>query len=1153
MKNNYRTIPLLICLNVFIFNVKAQTTLNATGSGDTYALINSVLAPGYNAVEAPDQPTGTHPAFGQHITQVFDATLNKNVFEFYSHLVEDNDISTGATDRQRVEIKTYSQSPANLLGTTGETITYKWRFKLPTGFQPSTTFTHIHQIKPVNGDDSDPLFTLTPRKGTPNRLELLYVATSAGSTTTLQTLNLSSIENVWVEATEIITVGATTGTGKYSFRLRRVSDGSILMAYNNAAIATIRADNSFIRPKWGIYRNVTIPADLRDEAVRFSDFSIAEGAAVLTPITYYWVGGTAVTSFTSNSNWNTQLDGSGATRAALAPDDVLIIDGSNVGGVISTTGAITTTLGGTGISCAQLKMINNASVFMQRPSGGGGSGTLTINGDGTADADLVIAAGSSFTINSPIADGSIFIPMLSTATGLVQGTCTIGNTGQHRITSQTTNGLVFASGSIFNSNNIPTNVVYPFGSSGQGVQNGVLFQAGSNLIFTGTRSPMAGTSTFQSCNMQPGSNFYVRANFAAVAGSVSNLKTYGNIFIENNANFTADGPFYKIDNLTINTGSTLTVHSSGNTPILGNLTVNGTLTAPVGSSNIIVMGGNSTQTISGAGAVTIPSFTVANFSDVILNRNISVGTTTNIVGKLTFSGSSQITGTGTFTSRVNGSATSVTGNTTAGSYLVTGVTGTLLGNVGLIISSPTLGVLTANTNVVGFSTSQLVINLSQPALTTSTGVTFNFFSESATLTTSNTNGFDPTTGSVIVAGTQSFQSETNYVFNGATTTPFSAALNTGSVTANANLTLNFPIRVYNTLAFNNSIITTTATDIITLDSAAVVTSVSNSGYVNGPARWRTTATTPVVFPVGKGGIYRPAIVTPAGTNISQYQAEYFNTGYGTYTIDAPLTSVNNTEYWDVQKISGANASVGLTLNSIFTGTPNAPTNNDGVLLAHFTGTAWVSEGGNYLAPANTVNSGTVTTGVLSSFSPFTLALAPISVLPLKLISFTANRNNGNIKLNWITSNEINVNSFVVEESTDGVLFKKIGNVNATNNTQINKYNFATVNNSSGNLYYRIKMINSNGSVEYSSIILLKSEKDNAITVYPNPVKNNLNISGLSENTILKIISVTGQNVLVQNVNATAISINVENLKAGVYFVEIFSNGKKVTSKIFIKE
>ena len=40
---------------------------------------------------------------------------------------------------------------------------------------------------------------------------------------------------------------------------------------------TIKPDNDFIRPKWGIYRSLKKQKDLRDEAVRFNDFSIKEG------------------------------------------------------------------------------------------------------------------------------------------------------------------------------------------------------------------------------------------------------------------------------------------------------------------------------------------------------------------------------------------------------------------------------------------------------------------------------------------------------------------------------------------------------------------------------------------------------------------------------------------------------------------------------------------------------------------------------------------------------------------------------------------------------------------------------------------------------------------------------------------------------------
>ena len=48
------------------------------------------------------------------------------------------------------------------------------------------------------------------------------------------------------------------------------------MNYSNSNIQTIRADNSFIRPKWGMYRSLKDIANMKDETMRFSDFSIQE-------------------------------------------------------------------------------------------------------------------------------------------------------------------------------------------------------------------------------------------------------------------------------------------------------------------------------------------------------------------------------------------------------------------------------------------------------------------------------------------------------------------------------------------------------------------------------------------------------------------------------------------------------------------------------------------------------------------------------------------------------------------------------------------------------------------------------------------------------------------------------------------------------------
>lgn len=261
----------LYCIPFAISNLcNSQTILNADAKKDTYAHINSVLAPGYNAIEVPDL---SHPEFGPHITTIFDADLNKDVFKFTLHVTPDNDVSTTKTDRQRIEIKTYGSSPEHLKGTVGETIEYKWRFKLPVGFQPTSSFTHIHQIKAVGGDESNPIFTLTPRKGTPNKMELIYVESETSGTDKKVIVNLSLFEGVWVEVTETLKIGPQE---TYSITIKKVNDSSVLLSYTSNDIATIRPDNSFIRPKWGIYRSLNSSSELRDESLLFSDFSITE-------------------------------------------------------------------------------------------------------------------------------------------------------------------------------------------------------------------------------------------------------------------------------------------------------------------------------------------------------------------------------------------------------------------------------------------------------------------------------------------------------------------------------------------------------------------------------------------------------------------------------------------------------------------------------------------------------------------------------------------------------------------------------------------------------------------------------------------------------------------------------------------------------------
>lgn len=246
----------------------AGVSLIADGPGNTYSLITSVLAPGSNPIETPDC---SHNAFGEHIDEVFDTDLNANVFRFFIHTTPDDDRCINF-DRQRNEIKSYSPSPDNLLGIENEKVIYNWKFKLKAGFQSSPNFTHLHQLKSVGGDlESMPMYTLTARKSSPDRLELRYAETD--TQITLDQTDLAPLVDTWLEVTETIEYG-TSGT--YNIEIKKVSDNTMLFSYSNNAIINWRPNASFVRPKWGIYRSLNNAQDLRDEEVLFADFNITE-------------------------------------------------------------------------------------------------------------------------------------------------------------------------------------------------------------------------------------------------------------------------------------------------------------------------------------------------------------------------------------------------------------------------------------------------------------------------------------------------------------------------------------------------------------------------------------------------------------------------------------------------------------------------------------------------------------------------------------------------------------------------------------------------------------------------------------------------------------------------------------------------------------
>lgn len=668
--------------------------------------------------------------------------------------------------------------------------------------------------------------------------------------------------------------------------------------------------------------------------------------------TYYWVGGTGPVSFTAATSWNTNLDGTGSSRPTPGSNDgnvdILVVDGTNVGGATPVTGAITATVSSTNFGV--LKLVNNATVTLQRTGGAGGTSTVIING-GTGD-DLLINAGSTLNVNSVSTDGAVVLSFGAAATGLVSGTLIMSNSGASRISTATAGAVVFANGAVFKTS---LSASYPFGNgTSQSVDRGVVFQPGASLYYEGGNSPMGNSSTFSAIDFRPGSNWYHRANNGT--GSFTNTKSFGNIIVENNATLTADGPIYRIGNLSVSSGSSMVTHTSGQTVVLGDVTINGSVTAPASSTNTVVLGGNGLQTVSGAGTLTVPSLVVADNADVVLARNVTVGTSTNVYGKLNFGGN-QITGAGTFSSRVNNTATGVTGNLSAGSYQLTGVAGTLGSLAGLTVTGTGIA---ANTNVVGFSSSNATINLSKPAVGSGTAVALTFTSGAATLETANGNGFDSTSGSVIATGNKTFQSSTNYIFDAATTKPFGFSSGfTGTRIIAGNLLFNAAV-VTNISADVSGALQATAgkVTIRPLDTLRLLTNASLNGTYNGNTYFvtsvdasgnagvfrRDNATGGSLFPIGTASYYLPSTLNPASA--SDFALNVFSgitaNGQPTGTAFTPQQKQTVVDaVWNVNRVAGTgDANLQLQWVPQLEGTTLATFANAEIGIIRNTGTSW---------------------------------------------------------------------------------------------------------------------------------------------------------------------------------------------------------------------
>jgi len=376
-------------------------------------------------------------------------------------------------------------------------------------------------------------------------------------------------------------------------------------------------------------------------------------------------------------------------------------------------------------------------------------------------------------------------------------------------------------------------------------------------------------------------------------------------------------------------------------------------------------------------------------------------------------------------------------------------------------------------------------------------------------------------------------------------------------TNNSNgITLNNNLSVSGAHTFTAGLIATSVTpNYLVYEAGSSYSGDGDSRHVNG---WvKKYGTTNFTFPVGDATYERTAGVINLSAN-SEINCKYYTPTSNINNLAAPLVKVDQNEYWQIDKISGGTAQIALNWDNAKVPFPNVSLTD--IVVAHYTGGNWTDIGVLGTATGNPLTTGNITSNAVSTFSPFTFGYETFP-LPLKLISFTAQRKPGTTFTHWITEDEENVNHFEVQRSYNAVNYSSIGTVAARNIISQQQYDFEDHSALQGIAYYRLKSVDDDGKFSYSRVVAV-TEKDfqSSSFLVLNPVHSAITVfnkTGHDGSFEYKLFNASGQLVLNGNVDMMANGGAALPLTAatsnGVYLFELKDKQVFFRQKLLIEK
>jgi len=225
------------------------------------------------------------------------------------------------------------------------------------------------------------------------------------------------------------------------------------------------------------------------------------------------------------------------------------------------------------------------------------------------------------------------------------------------------------------------------------------------------------------------------------------------------------------------------------------------------------------------------------------------------------------------------------------------------------------------------------------------------------------------------------------------------------------------------------------------------------------------------------------------------------------------------------------------------------------------GSLWLPVGSAAMATnlASLWTSPTVTTTL---FTKWTISTGS-SPLPVELLSFNANCDDGKVNLNWVTASETNNDYFTVERSKDESIFENVLNHSGAGSSN-HIISYSAIDNSpyTGNSYYRLKQTDFDGTFTYSTVVPVscgKEQEFGLISVIPGTQDHEIILTFVAdgdEQYTYSVYDITGK-LMKKSTGIAASGINEVHINTGflaesLYMVNLQSNEKSFSRKVVLK-